>query len=654
VSGQRDDADLIAAGRAAFGDADWHTAYDCLVRADAIEPLTPVDLDRLAQAAMWVGEHEQCIAYGQRAFTAWEAADDRCRAADAAMRLCRDHVSRGRAAVAGGWYEQARRLLDGVDECPELAQLASLEGSIALFLRRDVEGADRNYTRALDIARSVGDRSVEAMQLVLLGTVKVRKGDVSSGFRMVDDAMISALTGALDNVTTAQVYCSTISLCQALGDIRRSYEWTEEAVSCSTNPATGDFPGDCRLHRAEITRLRGDWDEAERELHRLMDTLERWDLTHVGQAWYELGEIALRRGELGEARRHFDRADGYGKAPLPGTAALQLAEGDAVRAAAALTAACLEVGDGDPLEVAQLLPVLIEAQVATGDLAGAQQSLDRLAALDATFGTVVLQAQVAIGAARLALAEGDLDEARSAARRAIVTWRDAGLPYETAQAQHVLAEAARRAGDLAAAIVDLDAAIAVFDGLGASRDLADAQVLRSRLGELPVGRRVRRTFMFTDLVDSTRLVAAMGDERWAGVLRWHDRTIRELLAAHGGVEVKQRGGGDGFFAAFESAADAIDAARSIQRAFAEHRDHAGFAPDIRIGVHQADALLTGNDFAGVGVHEAARIGALAGTAEILASEVTVSAANGADALPPFEAELKGLASPMRVQRVRWN
>lgn len=160
--------------------------------------------------------------------------------------------------------------------------------------------------------------------------------------------------------------------------------------------------------------------------------------------------------------------------------------------------------------------------------------------------------------------------------------------------------------------------------------------------------------MFTDLVDSTRLVAAMGDERWAGVLRWHDRTIRELLAAHGGVEVKQRGGGDGFFAAFESAADAIEAARSIQRAFAEHRDRAGFAPDIRIGVHEADALLSGNDFAGVGVHEAARIGAAAGAAEILASAVTVAAAGCTDVLPSFDVELKGLVAPMQVHRVRWS
>ena len=73
--------------------------------------------------------------------------------------------------------------------------------------------------------------------------------------------------------------------------------------------------------------------------------------------------------------------------------------------------------------------------------------------------------------------------------------------------------------------------------------------------------------------------------------------------------MKQRGGGDGFFAVFESPADAIDCAVAIQRALRRPARRDGFAPEIRIGVHEADALLSGNDYAGLGVHEAARIAA---------------------------------------------
>jgi adenylate cyclase len=109
-------------------------------------------------------------------------------------------------------------------------------------------------------------------------------------------------------------------------------------------------------------------------------------------------------------------------------------------------------------------------------------------------------------------------------------------------------------------------------------------------------------------------------------LHSHDRTIRELLAHHGGSEVKQRGGGDGFFAVFTNPSNAIDCAVAIQRCFAEHRDAHGFAPELRIGVHETDALLSGNDFAGVGVHEAARIAAYADGGSILASQATAAAA----------------------------
>ena len=645
--------DLIATGRAAFARAEWQTAYDVLSQADATAPLAAEDLDRAAEAAMWVGEHRACIELGQRAFTAWEEIGDVRRAASAAMTLCRDHVGRQRAAVAAGWFQRAQRLLADVEECPELGRLESLEGFIAMFLVKDIDAARTHFDRALQIARSIGDRDLEAMQLVMIGTLQVRNGDVAHGLRLVDEAMTSAVTGSLGNLVTAQIYCQTISLCQALGDIRRAHEWTEEAVSCSTRPGTSDFPGDCRLHRAEITRRRGDWTGAETALHHVMGDLERWDLGHVGGAWYELGEIALRRGNLVDAAAAFERAQGFGHGCQPGLAALRLAEGDHALAAASLAAAITAADSVDPLGVGQMLPVLIEARIHGNDLGAAAADLARLSELAETFGTVVLQAEAMIGSARLALAHDDLDTASTKARAAIGLWRDAGLPYETAQAQHLLAEACNRSGAQAAAIVELDAALSVFEGLGATRDRASAQMLRGRLGDLAPGRRVCRTFMFTDIVDSTRLLAAMGDDRWAGVLRWHDRTIRELLLRHGGIEVKQRGGGDGFFAAFEQADAAIACAEAIQRRCASQREDAGFAPDIRIGVHQADALVSGHDFAGIGVHEAARIGALAGAGEILASAVTIAAAGTPDASEPIEVELKGLASPMRVQTVRW-
>src|SRR5437773_637481 len=140
-------------------------------------------------------------------------------------------------------------------------------------------------------------------------------------------------------------------------------------------------------------------------------------------------------------------------------------------------------------------------------------------------------------------------------------------------------------------------------------------------GKVGPARRVLKTFMFTDIVGSTNLVVALGDEAWETMLRWHNAALREVFAAHGGEEISTTG--DGFFVSFDSPDLAVAAAIAIQRRLAEHRSTQGFAPQIRIGLHASDATRVGGDFHGKGVHEAARIAALGGAGDIVASVATV-------------------------------
>lgn len=163
-------------------------------------------------------------------------------------------------------------------------------------------------------------------------------------------------------------------------------------------------------------------------------------------------------------------------------------------------------------------------------------------------------------------------------------------------------------------------------------------------------RRVVKTFMFTDIVGSTNLVEVLGDEAWETLLRWHDATLREVFTSHQGTEVSATG--DGFFVDFDSPDLAIAAAMAIQRRLAEHRAKHGFAPQVRIGLHASDATQVGTNFHGKGVHEAARIAALAGGAEILASAETV-AGSKVDTTDPRSVMLKGLSEPVEVVAIEW-
>jgi class 3 adenylate cyclase len=168
-------------------------------------------------------------------------------------------------------------------------------------------------------------------------------------------------------------------------------------------------------------------------------------------------------------------------------------------------------------------------------------------------------------------------------------------------------------------------------------------------GKAAPPQRVAKTFMFTDIVGSTNLLEAIGDEAWGSLIAWHDTALREVFAAHQGEEVDHAG--DGFFVAFDSPDLATAAAIAIQRRLAEHRQKAGFAPQVRIGIHAADARQAGGDYHGKGVHEAARIGALAGGGEIVASASTVG--ESVRTTDRRSATLKGIAEPVDVVTVEW-
>jgi class 3 adenylate cyclase len=158
-----------------------------------------------------------------------------------------------------------------------------------------------------------------------------------------------------------------------------------------------------------------------------------------------------------------------------------------------------------------------------------------------------------------------------------------------------------------------------------------------------------RTFFFSDIVGSTQLVEAIGDEAWSGLVAWLDVAMRDSFKQHGGEEVDHAG--DGFFVAFADSASAIDCAISIQRRLVEQRRLHGFAPRVRIGVHATNASQAEGRYRGRGVHEASRIAALAGPDEIVASRITVP--NGVSFSEPREVAVKGISKPLEVVRIDW-
>jgi class 3 adenylate cyclase len=127
----------------------------------------------------------------------------------------------------------------------------------------------------------------------------------------------------------------------------------------------------------------------------------------------------------------------------------------------------------------------------------------------------------------------------------------------------------------------------------------------------PESERTLATVVFTDIVDSTRTAAEMGDRRWREILERHQGTVRDALGRSGGREVKSIG--DGFLAVFDGPARAIRCTRVIVDASAEQGIR------VRAGVHTGECEVMGDDIGGIAVHIAARVSALAGPGEVLVS-----------------------------------
>jgi class 3 adenylate cyclase len=127
----------------------------------------------------------------------------------------------------------------------------------------------------------------------------------------------------------------------------------------------------------------------------------------------------------------------------------------------------------------------------------------------------------------------------------------------------------------------------------------------------PPSDRVLATVLFTDIVDSTKRASELGDRAWRELLDRHDTTVRRQLDLYRGTEVGTAG--DGFLATFDGPARAIQCALSV-------RDNlASFGLHVRAGLHTGEVERQGADISGIAVHIGARVAALAGPGEVLAS-----------------------------------
>jgi class 3 adenylate cyclase len=637
----------LEAARVALSKHSWPEAFELLARASGTADLDPEDLEGLAKAAWWTGHPNASIEARERAYAGYVSRGQTDRAAFMALTLRREYMAKLSGSIAGGWLDRAESLLRDSPESASHGYLALAHAESA-WGGGELDEALAEVERAAGIAGRSQDRDLIAWAVMREGMIRVDRGEVDEGWKLMQEVSAAAVGGELGPYTTGAVFCNVISMCRDLADYARASEWGDAAKRWCERQAITGFPGVCRVHRAEVMRLVGSWAEAETEVRRACDELVDFHPAIAGEAFHELGELRLRMGDLTGADDAFIRSRELGQDPQPGQALLLLAGGKADAAAASIRRS-LEDLTWERLARARLLPAQASIALASGDVETALAAADELGEIAAEFGTSALRANAETARGIASLLKSDGESAVRSLRSARRIWHEVDAPYEAATTAVLLARAYGSVGDDAAAGQELASAGAAFGRLGATLDAQRSEALAARLGA-GHSRRVTRTFVFTDIVGSTALIGAIGDDAWRDLRRWHDETLRSAFVDHGGEEIDHAG--DGFFVAFPDAPAALACAIDVQRRLQEHRARHGFAPAVRIGLHAAEATRSEGDYLGGGVHAAARIGALAGGGEIVASARSLEGIE-ATTSDPHEVTLKGIASPIDVVAVDW-
>jgi len=463
-------SDAVQQAREALARGAWEDAFTLLSAADAAGELSAEELELLANAAWWTSRLEERLRCLERAYELHMRQESRLRAAHMCLLLAEQHGYMLAQSVASGWLHRAERLLEDQPTAVEHGYLARFKGRLAFERESELDLAIELAELAYAIAVRFGHRDLEMVALHDQGIAMVAKGNIDPGFALMEEAMAAAMGGELGAMATGRIYCNMIDVCMRLADYRRAAEWDDEAARwCNRVGHSSGFPGVCRIRRAEIRKLRGDWSAAEAEARRACVELEKLHL-FSGPAYYVIGELSLMRGELVAAEQAFRRAHELGRRAMPGLARLRLAEGNTA-AARALLQEALASSTLSALDRGRVLPAAVEIYLATGDLTAARAAADELRGIADTYKVVAFEALALWADGLCRLSGGDPQAATETLRRARELWSENGLPLEEARARLALAAAYRRLGVEDMAKLESDTAIAVFRRLGANLEL---------------------------------------------------------------------------------------------------------------------------------------------------------------------------------------
>lgn len=443
---------------------------------------TVADAERsleLAAGARAAFDVEGLVTHLSSAMRALTAAGEVRRAAMVCVALG-DALANGLGNLTAGraWFARANALLAGEPPCIEqgwaaVAAMGCDVGDPARLLA--------SAELALDRARRFGDVNLETKALADGGLAHVQAGRVAEGMAMLDEAMALVCGPADDEDAAGKSACSFFTACYYSADFERAASWAELLRAkglIGPVPVAPAFVGShCAAVQACLLCELGRWGEAEALLER---TSEEFTAVTGIPSWHpdiQLADLRIRQGRHADAEALLLGKGQAFEALLP-LARLHLSRGDHELAVAAARRGLRALAD-DHLRAVELLTVLVDAQLAIGDVEAASEACARLAGRLGAVANPVLDARAAGARARVLAASGDPAVAVALLERVLDALPAGRAPYQQARLHTELARHRLAAGDHAGARLDASAAADLFDELDVVVDPADRALLDS-------------------------------------------------------------------------------------------------------------------------------------------------------------------------------
>jgi DNA-binding NarL/FixJ family response regulator len=462
--------------KGAWGDA--RTAFEASLALDE----SPEALEGLGTAAWWLDLADLVFDTRERAFRLYRDRGDAVGAARVAVWLGWDYWAfRGENAVANGWLQRARRLLEGYPVVPERAWLELREGALALFEDGDPDRAHRHATEGIAVAKAAGSLDLEMLGRAVQGLALVASGAVAEGMRALDEVNAAVVAGELtDLIAIGLACCYLIAACDRVRDYDRAMQWCTRLKAFCAKWGLKPLFAVCRTQYASICMWRGTWLEAEQELTAATDELAASRPAMTADGLVRLAELRRRQGRLVEAAEMFEQSEPHSLAVL-GRAELALDRGDP-QAAAELAARYLRrVVPHNRTARAAGLELLVRALVPTRDFDGARTALAELSTIAALLHTAPLKASASLAAGIVAAGLDDHGAAQRHFEDAVDLYLQSGAPFEVARARLELARVLASRGRLDLARDEAQRALDLVAELKAELEVVRAKTLLESL-----------------------------------------------------------------------------------------------------------------------------------------------------------------------------